>query len=262
MSDGSYPRSRVVLSFLSIRKATWLLSTAVVIGLLVAVVGSAQVATPSASGEAPTVAFWRVFSVAAGALPSLVLMSPLRDVEVAAGHGFHRCQSAALVVGFLISGGAALAGTLLVADVGAASSMQRALMGWFGLALFTGRLLGWRLGWVGPWTAAAVLLYWGYDGAAGQYRWWEFTAQPIDHLPSWTLAGALFVAGLGAFVSTPWRLRQLRGLLVRRDSGAAAGGGSGAGREPERSTGPAVSRTPDGLPRAERGRRLSETVER
>jgi hypothetical protein len=213
---------RVVWTYLSVRKIRWLIGVAVLTGALVACFGSIEVATPTATGEGTTVQFWRLFSVAAGSLPVLSLTSSLQDLEAVAGAQFHRCRRLILGIVFLVSGLLVLAGAAFTGDITVVERAARALLAWFGLALISGRLFGWRLSWVAPWVAVCAILYWGYDGDGRSFRWWEFTAQPIGHVPSLVLTALLLSAGLIAYYLTPWRISHLASRrLQRRESSMA-----------------------------------------
>lgn len=134
----------------------------------------------------------------------------MADLEAAGARPFHRLRSLVLGLAFLLSSASVLTATAIGVDGAAALLIARALPAWFGLALLSGRILGWTHSWILPWAALCVLIYWGHSGNPGEYRWWEFTAQHIDHLPSALLAGTLFAAGLLAYTLSPWRAHRLR----------------------------------------------------
>lgn len=199
----------ITWTYLSIRNVYWIFAIAIIASLLTAAFGSFEVATPNAAGEGTTVQFWRLFSVVAGSLPVLTLASSLSDLEAAAGAEFHWYRAMLLVGSFLFSSLLFLSAAAFAGGSTIALSMARALLAWFGLALITGRLLGWAFCWIGPWLALSTLLYWGYDSEADSYRWWEMTAQPPGHLPSLLLSIGLLFVGLAAYALTRWRIFQL-----------------------------------------------------
>lgn len=175
-----------------------------------------QVALPNASGPGAPVEFLRLFAVTTGVLPVLTLTSALDELESTAAGDFQRFRTRILLLGFVASSACITLGALVGGDVSALQRLARALPAWFGLALLSGRLLGWRLSWVLPWGVVSALIYWGFDGAARDYRWWEFTAQPIWHRPSLALSCGLLAVGLGAYASTPWRVSALRRMAGSR----------------------------------------------
>jgi uncharacterized membrane protein YdfJ with MMPL/SSD domain len=70
---------------------------------------------------------------------------------------------------------------------------------------------------VAPWATICAFVYWGYDNDARDYESWEFSAQPVFHLPSLALSAALLVAGICAYCLSSWRIASLsRHLSMRR----------------------------------------------
>ncbi|MGN9766030.1 hypothetical protein ACTMS2_12775 [Micromonospora sp. SD12] len=80
----------------------------------------------------------------------------------------------------------------------------RAWLGWFGLALLSARMFGWRLAWTGPAVAVVAALYWGYAGS-GRYEWWDFSAHRFDDPSSLALCLVLLGVGCTSYWLTPWR---------------------------------------------------------
>ncbi|MDI6098349.1 hypothetical protein QLQ12_07005 [Actinoplanes sp. NEAU-A12] len=211
MPDERQQYLQVVRTYLLARRAWWLLAVMVTIGGIVGVWGSLEAPTPTAAGSAgATVQFWRLLAVGAGSLPVLTLASPLANLEAAGAGPFHRLRSIVLGLAFLLSSASILTATAIGVDGAAMLLIARALPAWFGLALLSGRILGWTHSWILPWATLCVMIYWGHSGNPGQYHWWEFTAQPLHHLPSALLAGSLFAAGLLAYTLSSWRLHRLR----------------------------------------------------
>jgi hypothetical protein len=167
------------------------------------------VPTPTARPGANPVEFWRLLTIGSALLPVLTLTSPMAALEAAAGPAFHRLRAATLAVAFVFSCACVLVAAVVGVDASVTPVMARSLIAWFGLALIGGRILGWHHCWVVPWGTLCVLVFWGYNGDARGYVWWEFTAQPATHIPSLLLAGGLFVAGVTAYALSPWRLRRL-----------------------------------------------------
>lgn len=203
-------------TYLVIRKGHWVLGLAVLTGVLLAYFGNTEVATPAAASDGAPVAIWRLSSIVAGSLPVLTLVSPLQAVEAASGWRFCRCRLTVLLGSLLLCSVTLLLGAALGAGTSVIGPMTRAVLAWFGLALLAGRLIGWRFGWLGPWVALTALLYWGYNGERQVFRWWEFTAHPLEHMPSLFLSAGLCLAGSVAYAASPWRRWRLATHAVRR----------------------------------------------
>ncbi|MGK5444855.1 hypothetical protein ACSNN7_23930 [Micromonospora sp. URMC 105] len=200
----------MVGTYLLVRKWRWLLTVMVLIGVVVGGWGAFEAPTPAATDTGgATVEFWRLLAVASASLPVLTLASPMEALEAAGGTAYHRLRSMVLGAAFACSSGCILTAAAVGVDPAVTPLIVRALLAWFGLALVSGRVLGWNYSWILPWGALSVLLYWGHSSSTRDYRWWEFSAQPAGHLPSWLLAGGLFAAGVAAYALSPWRLHRL-----------------------------------------------------
>jgi hypothetical protein len=199
----------VVRSFLSVRRAWFVLAAAVVLAALTLWRGASTAPVPTAveMGRA-TIPVWRLLAMGAAVLPVLALHSRLADQEAVATRRLRRFQR-------LYLGGMSLACLMIYLGISAIALhpyvlmiMARSWLAWLGLALVAGAVLGWQLAWTLPAFTAAVLTYWGYRRGGG-YEWWEFSARPHDDLPSLLVSLALFATGLVAYWLTPWRRRRL-----------------------------------------------------
>jgi hypothetical protein len=180
----------------------------ILIGVVVAGWGSFETPTPTAADNGgATVEFWRLLTVGSATLPVLTLSSPITALEEAAGPEYYRLRALVLGGAFVVSGFLILTAAAVGAEPAVMPLIARALLAWFGLALVSGRALGWNYSWVLPWAALSALLYWGHSS------WWEVTAQPATHLPSMLLAIGLFATGIAAYTLSPWRIRRLIGYL-------------------------------------------------
>ncbi|WP_432988433.1 hypothetical protein [Dactylosporangium sp. CA-233914] len=192
------------------------------VGLTVYGFGSYEAVTPAATDTgSTTVQFWRLLAVGSGVLPVLTLAGSMTDLEAIGGRSYHRLR--ALVLGVAFVGSSACFLAAVAAGVGTSAMWQtaRALIAWFGIALVSGRVLGFTYAWLLPFATLCAMLYWGFDSDAGQYRWWEFTAQPAGHPASGILAIVLLVVGLAMFTSSPWRVYRLaRFWALRRRTGS------------------------------------------
>src|SRR5690606_5121692 len=113
---------------------------------------------------------WRLLALGAAVLPVLGMHSRLADLEAVATRRLCRFQRAYLA-------GTALACLVIYLGVSAIAvpltilvTMVRSWLGWFGLALVAGVILGWWLAWTLPALISTILIYWGYQGGGG-YEW-------------------------------------------------------------------------------------------
>ncbi|WP_328474917.1 hypothetical protein OHA21_16495 [Actinoplanes sp. NBC_00393] len=202
-------RHRLLIAYLRLRRAHWLVAAMVLIGAVVAGWGQFEAPTPAAvDGGGTSVAFWRLFAVGSATVPVLALTSPLQSLETTAGTAFHRVRAIVLAAAFVLSCACVLAGAVIGVGATVVPVLLRALLAWMGLALVGGRVFGWSRCWILPWATMCGVLYWGHSGSGEGLRWWEFTGQPIEHLPSLLLSLGLFAAGLLAGVLTPWRIHR------------------------------------------------------
>lgn len=205
-----------VAAYLQIRKSRWLLAIMVSIGVIVWAWGAFETSVPAANvAGGAKIQFWRLLAVGSACLPVLTLESSMEALEAAGGSHYQRLRSAVLGGAFLVSSACILVAAAVGIGLAVTPLIARALVAWFGLALISGRLLGWNYSWILPWAALCALLYWGHSSGAGDYRWWEFSAQPAAHLPSLMLALTLFAIGLVAYWMSPWRVYSV-GRALRR----------------------------------------------
>ncbi len=144
----------------------------------------------------------------------LTLISPIAALEEAAGVAFYRLRLVVLTGTLILSSVFILMGAWVGVGVAVLPIIQRSVLAWFGLSLISGRIFGWNASWIFPCGTLCVLIYWGH-GTQG-YQWWEFTAQPANHLPSALLALSLLLAGVLSVTLSPWRIYRLRLLFKRR----------------------------------------------
>lgn len=95
----------------------------------------------------------------------------------------------------------------------------RGFVGWIGLALMAGRLLGWRLCWTLPIVTVFPLIYFGYDDG-GSPRWWNWATPTSQNAVAWLVALGFLGAGMASMASTPWRLAVIRRNTWARPSRA------------------------------------------
>ena len=195
-----------IRSFLRLRRCVPLAVAASAIGLLTVAFGAIEAATPSIDGGG-SVQLWRLLGMGAGIVPALALYSPQEALEKAATLPLRRMEHWVLFTLFAWSAVFFSAAVALVLPSFAVLIALRALPAWFGIALVSGRILGWKLSWVLSTSAACVLVYWGES--SGSFAWWEFTARHPGDVPSAMLSLALFAIGLVSYSMTPWRIARL-----------------------------------------------------
>lgn len=191
------------------RRAPTLVAIAVGLGVLAALLGTRQAGLPSATPGA-SFPLWRILTLGIGVLPVLGLHSPLAALEQTVTAGLVQAERRMLLGLLLLCGGLFLALAAVSLPWRFLPVIARSVLAWFGLAMVSGRALGWRLAWGLPVLAQCVLIYWG-GGSGGGFLWWEFTARPADDPLSWALTAALLTGGLLAYAATPWRLHRQRG---------------------------------------------------
>jgi len=131
-------------------------------------------------------------AVALPLLPAVVIgvtaRSPFGDVEVVASRPLPLFRVLYLA-GLLVIGAALLISAAGIAGVALRLAFARTLVGYTGLALLCGRILGYRLAWLAPLTYAAVTLY--LDATS---RWAWPKQVPVE---GWSLFCALVLGALG-----------------------------------------------------------------
>ena len=184
---------------------------AVLLGVLTAWIGLREVPVPIAleHGNA-TLPMWRLLAMGVGILPALSLHSNLRDLEETSTERHRRAERRYLLGLSLACAGVYLVIASLTLHLWLLAIVSRSLSGWLGLALMSGRILGWRLAWAFPVAASCILAYWGAAAGTGNnYAWWEFSARPHDDVPSLLLTACLLAGGVLAYSATPWRWKRL-----------------------------------------------------
>ncbi|MER5645888.1 hypothetical protein [Streptosporangium sp. NPDC002524] len=209
IEDHSFRPSR---TFALARRAWVAFALAVLLGVLTAWAGRYEAPVPTASGDGDaTLPMWRLLTMGVGTLPALGLHSALRGLEEVGTDVHRRAERRYLLCLSLACAGAYLAVAASALDLPVAGIILRSLPGWLGLALVSGRFLGWRLAWVLPAGALCVLVYWGSTGDGGHHEWWEFSARPHDDVPSLLLSLCLLLGGVTAASATSWRAARLTG---------------------------------------------------
>ncbi|MEU5941041.1 hypothetical protein ABZ807_18020 [Micromonospora sp. NPDC047548] len=191
--------------------------TAVLCALL-PFIGAFLVPVPSegADGGVALVPAWRILAVAVAFGPVLSCHSPFGEMEAATGRNWRRTQAGVLTVNATVCALLFTATCWVLFGGSLAVLVLRGILGWLGISLLAGRLLSWKLAWVGPLAVLPLMIFWGFEQSG--FRWWEFTARPIDDLRAWMLTTGLAAAGVAAYAASSWRWRALVSLLrgVRR----------------------------------------------
>ncbi|WP_147449377.1 hypothetical protein [Actinomadura pelletieri] len=116
-------------------------------------------------------------------------------------------------VGYLVCAATVAIVLLGIAEALATSTASallviRGFVVWMGLALLSGRLLGWLTNWLLPVLTVFPLVYYGLN-AVGNVQWWNWTGQPSSDAASWLIAATSLAVGATAFTLTPWRFPRL-----------------------------------------------------
>jgi hypothetical protein len=171
-----------------------------------AFLGSRQVPLPA---NHETFDFRWILLIGLAALTSGSLTGPMASFEEAASRAARRLEIAYL--GCVVLSVVVVVGGTEFAVTGMAEAVLavRGLLIWSGLAMFSGRLFGWSLSCVFPFSTILPLTYWE-QSATGGNRWWNWLAQPTTSGACWLLAAGSFALGVAAIAATPWRLAPLR----------------------------------------------------
>ncbi len=202
------PAAQVRL-FARTRRLGLVVTLIITVAAIAATIGSVQIGAPSASSGGTVISFARLLTIVAGTLPVLLLTTQLSEIETAASGGPQRLEGLILAATILTATAFMAIAALASTGAGTVPATVRATAAWFGIALITGRLLGWRLCWVGPCLALSALIFWGFDSTAGHFRWWEFTAYGPTPVSTQALSIGLTVGGVLCYLLTPWRLAAL-----------------------------------------------------
>lgn len=159
---------------------------------------------------------WRFLTVGVAFGPALFCHSPFGEMEAATGKNWRRAELAVLLVNAVLCAMMFTATCWIVFDGTTALLILRGIIGWMGIALISGRILGWRAAWVGPLAVLPVVIYWGHGGIG--YRWWEFTSLPPGDLGSWSVAGGTAIGGAVACLFSKWGWYHLASRFRRRTS--------------------------------------------
>ncbi|AEB42410.1 hypothetical protein [Micromonospora maris] len=203
---------RPAIRFAAARNGLVALLLSVVLGLTTAWIGANAVYVPASTPTGETLMpLWKPLSMCAAVIPVLGLHSSLEDLDVVATSRLRRMENLYLAtisgVGAMVFVG--LAAVALPADQ--LLPMIRSLPTWFGLALLSGRVAGWRLAWVLPLTAGTMLIY---LASGDRIEWWDIT-EPTGSWGAYGLSVVCLLVGLCAHWLTAWRRRSLLTLLRR-----------------------------------------------
>ncbi len=180
-------------------------------GLSVAWLGDTLTPLPTAAGaQSPGTPSWRMLAMFAGVLPVLSLHSRMAELEAVGTTRFYRGRALRLTTLWAVSTVIFLGSCAVSAEGRVLEVMAGALPGWTGLALLSGRVCGWRQGWIFPALVLLLVSYWGVQDETGSYPWWDFTRSPLLEQPtSLGMSVGLLTVGIAAYWMTPWRLRTL-----------------------------------------------------
>ncbi|MFF5230962.1 hypothetical protein [Dactylosporangium sp. NPDC000521] len=163
---------------------------------------------------------WRFLAVGVTFGPILFSQSPFGEMEAATGKNWRQVELLVLLVNIVACVTLFTVTCWVTFNGPTALLILRGIVGWMGIALASGRILGWKAGWVGPLAVLPVVVYWGH-GSTG-YRWWDFTSLPPANPGSWVVVGCLAAFGATTYVFSKWRWRHLTNLVRRRIAAPAA----------------------------------------
>lgn len=180
-------------------------------GLAVAWLGDRLAPLPTVSGaQSAGTPSWRMLAMFAGVLPVLSLHSRMAGLEAVGTTRFHRGRALRLTALWVASMVVFLGVCAAFVEGRVLEVMAGALPGWTGLGLLSGRLLGWRQGWILPALVLLLVGYWSVQDGSGGYPWWDFTRSPVVEKPlGLGISVGLLAVGMMAYWMTPWRLRSL-----------------------------------------------------
>lgn len=205
------------LNFLRSRKLHLVVLLELGIGVLVVLMGANEVAAPVSALQETEVPFRRLFALVAGAIPVAVLASPMASLEAVATQRHLWFERSTLVFAALFGVVCVLADSVADTDWSLVAQLSRTYLAGFGVALIAGKVLGWRLAWVGPWVILAFVIFVGYDSSSQTYRWWDVTARPSGDVRSWLLSIAIVGFGFIAYTWSLWFWRSLFRSVTTRD---------------------------------------------
>ncbi|TXS44258.1 hypothetical protein [Streptomyces sp. t39] len=145
----------------------------------------------------------------AGVLPVLSLHSRMAALEAVGTTRFHRGRALRLSILWAMSMTIFLGTCAMSVEGRVLEVMAGALPGWTGLGLLSGRMFGWRQGWILPALVLLLVSYWSVQDITGSYPWWDFTRSPLEQPTSLGMSLGLLAVGIAAYRMTPWRLRRL-----------------------------------------------------
>ncbi|MEW1610811.1 MULTISPECIES: hypothetical protein [unclassified Streptomyces] len=155
---------------------------------------------PEFTDGATPIPVWTLLSSFAAVLPCLCLHTPMGELEAMGGKVYERRRLARFFLAAVASCLAHLAVLALFAPDRTLAAVALALPGWLGLALLSGRVLGWRQSWLLPTVYLAVVGSTGAKDASGRSVWWDFTEGfTAGGLATVTGTAVLLACGTAAF---------------------------------------------------------------
>lgn len=194
-------------------------------GVVFAILGSAalgvlagwqhyrEVGFPTSSGETQSLPILFIVTMVVGVLPALAMESKLQQLEAVATIVL---SGATRVVLTLTCG---LCYISLLAGIAASSSptvlltSARALLGWTGLALCSGKAFHWRGSWALP-TGYLCLIIFSGGTSMEKYLWWDFARPAPSSVIAAVVALAFLAFGSVVTALTPWRIYRIRDQLI------------------------------------------------
>jgi hypothetical protein len=169
--------------------------------------GTAQLMIPSTTGVV-SVPFRRELPIAFAVIAVGSLHSSMASFETTATQNLARRERVHLVAAIILAAAMIWLAEAVVTDPLRAVVYARSVVIWSGLALISGRLFGRTAAWILPVATIFPIVYYGRDNQ-NISRWWDWTWQPPEHMPSWMISVASVLIGYSAFTLTAWRRSRL-----------------------------------------------------
>jgi hypothetical protein len=202
----------LLVAQLRVRGAAAAAAAIAVLGVCVAWFGDKAIGIPAATHDGGgSMPLWHPLSLAGATIPVLASYSTLEDLEVAAAKPLARFRYLYLVASGCLSGIVLILSSLSL-DRSPYWLMAESTLGWLGMALISGRVLGLRLSWALPLLACVVIEYFQVPTPLS---WWALAETGSVPWRSLLISACVLAAGCLSVWLTPWRLNRLRRYTLR-----------------------------------------------
>lgn len=201
-----------IVLFARARKLPGIALLSVILILLMVLARSMSIHLPAADGEALTVPLRFMIPLLLAVITCGCVHGRLGVLDGMYYHSQEKPQI--LLLGGVTLITAALMGILQAVALEPAEAflVVRNYLGFLGIGLVSGRLIGWQFCWALPLLSLFPLTYFPRN-ADGDLNWWVFIVAPPGDLTSWIVVVFLLISGAIAVALSPWRLFQIKGLF-------------------------------------------------